>query len=73
MARATNGISAIKITAGTRVNTVVWLTISILNRVARRTKQSSQANAAAGPSAEALKDPIWSELSFREAEEPVKS
>src|SRR5436190_13263070 len=35
---------------------------SILNRVARRTKQSSQAHAAAGPSAEPLKNLIWSEL-----------
>jgi hypothetical protein len=42
---------------------LLGLTISILNRVARRTKQCSQANAAAGPSAEALKDPIRSELS----------
>src|SRR5262245_51395617 len=42
---------------------VVSRTTSILTRVARRTKQSSQANAAAGPPAEARKDSIRSEVS----------
>jgi hypothetical protein len=39
------------------------ITISILNRVARRTKQSSQANAVSGPSIESPKTLIRSEIS----------
>src|SRR4029453_10414808 len=42
----------------------IRLTISILNRVARRTKQSSQANAAVGTSVEPRKDLMRSALSF---------
>src|SRR5258705_12340771 len=58
------------------VHTFVCLTISILNRVARRTKQSSQANAAAGTSVEPRKDLTQSALSFpagREASRAIQT
>src|SRR5258705_9894642 len=58
------------------ISSTVTLTISILNRVARRTKQSSQDNAAPGTSAEPRKDLVRSALRFlagREASRTIQT